>query len=315
MNIKKELPEVKENVLLKNYTTFKIGGRAKYFFVAKSKEDVIKAVLVAKKMRLPFFILGGGSNVLISDRGFKGLVVKIESGMWNVEGSKIYAGAGVLLNQLVHLALKNNLMGLEWAVGIPGTVGGAIYGNAGAFGKSIGDSVKKVEVLDTKDLRFKIYDLKKCKFGYRNSIFKEKKNLIILSAIIQLKKGNKKEIEKKIKEYLEYRKKTQPLNFPSAGSVFKNYELRIKKYELIKKFPELKNFIKKGQIPAGWLIEKCGLKGKKIGKAKISEKHGNFILNLGVAKAKDVKKLINLIKKKVKEKFGITLEEEVAILS
>ena len=315
MRIEKELSGIKKNISLKNYTTFKIGGRAKYFFVAKSKEDVIKAVLVAKKMRLPFFILGGGSNILVSDRGFKGLVVKIESGMWNVEGSKIYAGAGVLLNQLVHLALKNNLMGLEWAVGIPGTVGGAIYGNAGAFGKSIGDSVKKVEVLDTKDLRFKIYDLKKCKFGYRNSIFKEKKNLIILSAIIQLKKGNKKEIEKKIKEYLEYRKKTQPLNFPSAGSVFKNYELRIKKYELIKKFPELKNFIKKGQIPAGWLIEKCGLKGKKIGKAKISEKHGNFILNLGVAKAKDVKKLINLIKKKVKEKFGITLEEEVAILS
>jgi UDP-N-acetylmuramate dehydrogenase len=162
--------------------------------------------------------------------------------------------------------------------------------------------------------KIKILKNKDCKFGYRESIFKKNKNLIILSAVLQSKKGKRKEIERKIRENLNYRRETQPLNFPSAGSVFKNYELGIKKYELIKKFPEIKNFIKKGQIPAGWLIEKCGLKGKMIGKAKISEKHSNFIINLGGAKAKDVKKLIKLIKQKVKKKFGITLEEEVQYL-
>ena len=156
--------------------------------------------------------------------------------------------------------------------------------------------------------------MKKCKFGYRDSAFKRNKNLIILSVQIQLKKGKKSEIQRKIREYLNHRKETQPLDFPSAGSIFKNYELRIKKYELIKKFPELKNFNKKGQIPAAWLIEKCDLKGKKIGKAKISEKHGNFILNLGGAKAKDVKKLIDFAKKSVKKKFGIVLKEEIQYL-
>ena len=313
VNIKKGLPGVKENILLKNYTTFKVGGPAKYFLVAKNKEDIIKAILVAKKfhpvrdyrdnkkaqrkqisngVKLPFFVLGGGSNTLVSDRGFKGLVIKVESRMLKVEGSSIYAEAGVSLSESVSTALENNLAGLEWTAGIPGTIGGAIYGNAGAFGKSMGDSVKKVEVLDTKDLRFKICDLRKCKFGYRDSAFKRNKNLIILSVTLQLKKGNKKEIEKKIKEYLKYRKKNQPLNFPSAGSIFKN--------------------------PPGFfaakLIEDCGLTGKKIGKAKISEKHANFILNLGGAKAKDVKKLIKLIKQKVKKKFGVKLEEEIQYL-
>jgi len=327
MNIKKELPGVKENILLKNYTTFKIGGKAKYFFVAKNKEDIIKAILAAKKIELPFFILGGGSNVLVADKGFDGLVIKIKNvkvkihpvirpGASSNDGakSKIYTEAGLPLFLLVSELVKNNLTGLEWAIGIPGTIGGAVYGNAGAFGKSIGDSVRKVEVLDTKDLRFKIYDLKKCKFGYRDSAFKRNKNLIILSVQIQLKKGKKSEIQRKIREYLNHRKETQPLDFPSAGSIFKNYELRIKKYELIKKFPELKNFNKKGQIPAAWLIEKCDLKGKKIGKAKISEKHGNFILNLGGAKAKDVKKLIDFAKKSVKKKFGIVLKEEIQYL-
>ena len=299
MDIKKELPGVKENVLLKNHTTFRIGGKAKYFFVAKDKEDIINAVSIAKKLKLPFFVLGGGSNTLVSDRGFEGLVIKIQNSRLRHSGfggqaklKTIYAEAGTSLGQLVNVALKNSLTGMEWATGIPGTIGGAIYGNAGAFGESIGDVVKKVEVLDTKDLRFKIYDLKKCKFGYRDSIFKHKKNLIILSAKIQLKKGKKSEIKRKIKEFLDYRQETQPLNFPSAGSVF----------------------INPPGFFAGKLIEDCGLTGKKIGKAKISEKHANFILNLGGSKAKDVKKLIKLIKQKVKKKFGVKLEEEIQYL-
>jgi UDP-N-acetylmuramate dehydrogenase len=303
MNIKKGLPGVKENILLKNYATFKIGGKARYFFVATKKEELIKAITTATDLKLPFFVLGNGSNLLISDKGFKGLVIKIKNQTSKIKHNLIYTEAGISLGQLVNIALKNNLTGLEWTAGIPGTVGGAIYGNAGAFGKSIGDSVIKVEVYDAKDNKIKIFKKRNCKFGYRNSIFKRKKNLIVLSITIQLKKGNKKEIEKKIKEHLEYRKKTQPLNFPSIGSIFKN--------------PVPKQSLVRGRsisFSAGELIEKCGLKGKKIGKAKISEKHGNFIVNFGGAKAKDVKKLIKLIKQKVKSKFGIVLEEEIQYL-
>jgi len=296
MGIQKLLPGLKKNVSLKNYTTFKIGGPAKYFFEAKKKEDLIGAVITAKKFKLPFFILGGGSNILVSDEGFKGLVIKCQ--MSNVkcqnQNSKlktIYAESGVRLSNLVQFSLEKSLAGLEWAVGIPGMVGGAILGNAGAFGRSMKDVIQKVEVFDLKNKKIKIFKKKDCQFDYRNSIFKEKKNLIILSATLQLKKGNKKEIQEKMKEYLNYRKETQPLNFPSAGSVFKNP----------------KNF------SAGELIEGCGLKGKRIGNVKISEKHANFIVNLGGGKAKDVKKLINLAKKKVKEKFGITLEEEIEL--
>jgi UDP-N-acetylmuramate dehydrogenase len=319
MDIKKDLPGVKENVLLKNFTTFRIGGKAKYFFLAKSKEDLIKAILLAKKFNLPFFILGGGSNLLVSDKGYNGIVIRFQISNFRFQKNKIIAGAGTPLAILVSEATKNSLTGLEWAAGIPGTVGGAIWGNAGAFGKSMADVVKEVEVLDTKDLRFKIYDFKKCKFGYRDSIFKHKKNLIILSAVLRLKKGKGKEIERKIRENLNYRKQTQPLNFPSAGSVFKNVKFtNLHKFtsnitnkkirEICGRFEDIR------EIPAGWLIEKCGLKGKMIGKAKISEKHANFIVNLGGAKAKDVKKLIDFTKKKVKKIFGITLEEEIQYL-
>ncbi|MCK4473967.1 UDP-N-acetylmuramate dehydrogenase [Candidatus Parcubacteria bacterium] len=288
----------RKNVSLAKYTTFKIGGPAKYFYIAKTKQDLIKAIKAAKELGLPFFVLGGGSNLLVLDKGFDGLVIKCQ--MSNVNflplkaGFKIVAGAGLPLGKLVSASAEKSLTGLEWAVGIPGTVGGAIRGNSGAFEKSISNIVKEVEVLEiTEDNspQIKILKNKDCKFQYRDSIFKHNSNLIILSAEIQLKKGDKKEIQKKIKEHLEQRKKTQPLGFPSAGSIFKNPE----------------------GFSAGELIEKCGLKGKKINGAQISEIHSNFIVNLGDAKAKDVEKLIKLIKQKVKQKFGIVLKQEIEI--
>jgi len=271
----------KKNVSLKNYTTFKIGGPAKYFYIAKNKTELIKAIKEAKKLKLPFFILGGGSNLLVSDKGFNGLVIKF----------------GQPLSSYVS-------KGLEWAVGIPGTIQGAVCSNAGAFKKSMKDVVESVEVFDTETGKVKIFKNKDCKFGYRDSIFRKKKNLIILSVEIKPKKSNTKKIRtslrenldfslrSKIKQYLDYRKQTQPLNFPSAGSIFKNLPGK----------------------SAGELVEKCGLKGKKIGNVKISEKHANFIVNLGQGKAKDVIKLIKLIKKEVKKKFGVVLEEEIQFL-
>jgi UDP-N-acetylmuramate dehydrogenase len=322
-DIKKLLPKVKENVSLKDYTTFRIGGKARYFFETKTKKDIIQAIKTAKKIGLPFFILGGGSNVLISDEGIEGLVIKIQNSKLKVKNcnskSKIIcAEAGTSLSLLVSKAKQNNLSGLEWAAGIPGTVGGAVWINASAFGRAFGDFVKRVEVLDTENLKIKKIPKKECKFSYKKSIFQKRKNYIILEAELILKKGNKKDIERKIQEYLKRKKESQPLNFPSAGCVFKNVKIqnskfKIKEKSLFKKFPELKNFIENGQIPAGYLIEKAGLSGKKIGKAMISKKHANFILNLGKAKAEDVKKLIRLVKRKVKKVFQIDLMEEIVI--
>lgn len=288
----------KKDVLLKNYTTFRIGGRAKYFFKAETKEELIEAIKIAGQKKLPFFILAGGSNLLISDKGFNGLVIKIETKDYRLKTDKIYAQAGLELARLVDFVAKKSLSGLEWARGIPGTIGGAIYGNAGAFGNSMGDVIEEVECLEIKPLsgvgplEIKIFKNKDCQFDYRDTIFKKDKNLIILSSIVQLKRGEKKEIKKKMKYFLNYRKESQPLQFHSAGCIFKNPP----------------------KISAAELIDKSGLKGRKIGRAMISKKHANFIINLGGAEVKDVLELINLIKKEVKEKFGIELEEEISKL-
>ena len=202
---------------------------------------------------------------------------------------------------------------MEWAAGIPGTIGGAVRGNIGAFGNSIKDVLKEVEVFDFLKFKIKRLNLKKCNFWEKGGIFKKNKNLIILSAIFELYPFKKKEIKKKINFYLDYRKKNHP-TFPSAGCIFKNFLGKIKDKKLLEQFPKLREFNQKREIPAGFLIEKTGLKGKRIGKAEISKKHANFIINLGKAKAEDVLKLINLTEKKVKEKFGVELEKEIEYL-
>jgi len=313
-----------KNISLAKKTTFKIGGKAKYFFIAKSKKDLIKAIGWAKRNHLPFFVLGGGSNLLVSDEGFEGLVIKLHSlSQPKIHKRTLLRSSGVIsleveagtkLKKLVEFCLKNGLTGLEWTMGIPGTLGGAVYGNASAFGNSMSDFVKEVEVLDTTTLKIKIFKKKDCKFSLKESIFKKQKKYIILSAVLALKRGNKKEIKEKIRYYLAYRERNHPLNFPSAGCVFKNQKSKLKNQKLLKKFPTLKEFNKKGVIPAAFLIEKCNLKGKKIGDAQISPRHANFIVNLGKAKAKDVLELINLIKVQVRKKFGIKLKEEIQLL-
>lgn len=291
--------DIKENISLAKHTTFKIGGPARYFCITKNKEDLIKAVKKAKELNLPFFILGGGSNVLALDQGYKGIVIKVQSSKFktqshNSKPKTIYAESGVKLKDLVNFSAKNSLTGLEWAVGIPGTVGGAVYGNVQAFDIKMSDIIKSVEVLDVKTLKIKNLLKKQCQFSAKNSIFKKNKNLIILSVVLSLKQGNKEKVQKEIKNYLSIRKQRHLFNFPSAGSIFIN---------------------KLGGLPSSYLIEKAGLKGIKKGGAKVSEKHAGFIINTGEAKAKDVLDLIKIIKQKVKSKFGITLKEEIQIIN
>jgi len=292
--LKKILPGLQKNIPLKNYTTFKIGGPAKYFLKARKKKDLIKAIKAAKEFNLSFFILGVGSNLLISDKGFKGLVIKNEARNFEIKKERIIAESGAILDKAVARAVKVGLAGLEKGSGIPGTLGGAVYGNAGCpkGDWEIGKIIKEVELLMPSG-KIKRVGKNWLSFQYRNSRLKKVKDKkpIILEIVLKLKKGRAQDLKKRQQEILKIRSEKIPAGF-SAGSIFKN--------------PSKK--------PAGFLIEKCGLKGRKIGKAQISQKHANFIVSSKGAKATDVLKLINLAKKKVKNKFGINLKEEIQFL-
>ncbi|MBI2628338.1 MAG: UDP-N-acetylmuramate dehydrogenase [Candidatus Niyogibacteria bacterium] len=307
---------IKENEILANHSTFRIGGPAKYFTAVKSKEELIEAFDFAGKKNLPFFVFGGGSNILYRDKGYGGLAIKIQNSKISL-AKIIKAGAGTLFSQLIRESINANLTGLEWATGIPGTVGGAVAGNAGAYGHSISEFVKNVAILSNNGAagwRIKNYPAQKCDFIYRGSRFKKPDNReIILEVEFNLEKGDLEKSKKIIQGILEERR-NKLVSYPSAGCVFKNIiidELKNKE-EFLKLIP--RNKIKGGKFPAGWLIENCGLKGKQIGGAKIAEEHANYIVNAGGATADDVIQLIDFCRQKTQEKFNLDLEKEIVVI-
>jgi UDP-N-acetylmuramate dehydrogenase len=295
------------NISLKKFSNFRIGGKAKYFFEAKNISEIKKALILAKKLKTKIFILGGGTNILFNDSGFDGLVLvpKIKF-IRKINKNIIRVGAGVEVKDFLNFLVKNELSGLEWAGGLPGTIGGAVLGNAGAFGGEIKDNLVQVKSIEINTLKEKIRNNKECLFDYRFSVFKNKNvNEIILWADFKFKKGKKEKILKSINEKINYRKERHPIEYPNIGSIFKNVPVENFKKEFIEYFKN-KNIIKidpKPVVPMAFLISECGLKNKKVKDAMISPKHPNFIINLGKAEAKDVKKLINLIQKSVKQKF------------
>lgn len=310
--------KIQQNVSLKKYTTFKIGGLAKFFVEVKNTAELKESLIWAKANNSPVFILGGGSNLLVSDQGFNGLVIKINNIDLKINQNLAYAGAGINLNKLVIESLKNNLIGLEKLAGIPGTLGGAIRGNAGAWGSQVGDFVKTVVCFDSQDLIVKKFNTTKCQFTYRSSLFKENKNLIIWFVELKLKVRTIQEssaAQQVIKENLAKRKNTQP-DYPSAGCVFKNLKNKQLKDFVINnphlEIPE--KFLENKAIPAAWLIEASSLKGQKSGGAQISEQHANFIVNINQATADDVLKLIALTKTHVYNKFKVQLQEEIELV-
>jgi UDP-N-acetylmuramate dehydrogenase len=301
---------IKKDVLLKDYNTFRIGGRTKYFTKISSKDKLIKTLHWAKENSLPIFILGNGSNILFSNKKYRGIIIKIENNkVKKINKKTIIVGAGMMLTELLQRFLNKGISGLEWANGIPATVGGVVFSNAGSFGYDVGQFVKKVRTIDLKTCKEKIYLQSDCNFKYRSSVFK-KKTEIIWEVELSIKKGNKAKIKEKTKDYWQYKLKNGLFKYPSAGSIFKN---------LFAKNIPLKYrkgaIIKKGKISTGWFIEKCNLKGKKYGGAMISNFHANVIFNIKNAKANDVLYLINLCKKKVYKKFKIKLEEEIIVVN
>lgn len=306
--------QIKENELLKNHSTFHIGGPAKYFVVAQNPDDILEALNWAKDNNVIFKVIGGGSNVLFSDNGFDGLVIKYFGGEIKLDGEIMKVGAGVLLAQAINFALDHNLLGLEWAVGIPGTIGGAVHNNSGAYGGEIADSVISVEVL-TGGVTKKISQ-DDCDFSYRESRFKKEPSQdIILSADLQLKAVSEEELigAKEKMQANQNDRDGKSAEGGSAGSTFRNIVLS--EEEAIKfkeKFPEFPDkFVQYQKVPAAWLIEQCGLKGRKIGGAMVSQKHAGKVTNIGEATAEDVIMLISIIKQKVRTKFNLQLMEEI----
>ena len=284
---------IKEDESLSKYTTFKIGGPASVLIEAKSDEEVLKLVRLFDEMKEDYLIIGNGSNLLITDAGIERPVIVLDKNFSNItmiDEVTLYAEAGASLKSLANKALELGLGGLEAISGIPGTVGGAVYMNAGAYGSEIKDAVTKIRFI--KDDSIAEIDASEANFAHRRSIFQEK-GYIILGAYFKLEKKDKKDIEEEQRDYTQRRKDKQPLEYPSAGSVFKRPE---------------------GYF-ASKLIEDAGLKGLYVGGAMVSKKHSGFIINTGNASFDDVVTLIEKVKAIVQEKFAVSLEEEIRIIN
>jgi len=284
---------VKYDEPLKNHTTFQIGGKCIALIEPKKVEDIIEAIKICRENNLKFFVIGNGSNLLVPDDGYNGVIIKIKSEFSNiqVEGECLIAHSGAKLSEVYTVAYENSLTGFEFASGIPGTIGGAIFMNAGAYGGEMKDIVESVEVLDLDNYEVKELKNEELDFSYRKSII-QRKNYIVLTIKLKLKKGNKEEIKAVYEDLRERRNSKQPLNFGSAGSTFKRPE---------------------GHF-ASKLIEDAGLKGYHINDAWVSEKHSGFVVNKGNASYKEVMELIEYVQKVVFEKFEVKLETEVRIL-
>lgn len=292
------LTNLKKDIALAPYTTYKIGGKADYFFTACDKDGLVKAINESKRNKIPFFVLGTGANILVGDRGFRGLVIHNKAQDLKFENNLLIAVSGALISDLINVSLGKGLSGLEHFAGIPSTVGGAIRQNLHFLSPDrkstiyIESIVKEVLLLENGKKKRVGKDY--FKFGYDDNILHHDKDILVLEVIFELKKSDKESIQTQITANLDWRKEKQPQlsEFPSCGSVFKKIE----------------------GVGAGRLIEKSGLKGKQIGGAMISPKHANYIMNMGNATARNVRELIKLVQEKVLAETGYNLEPEIGFV-
>lgn len=313
---------VKKGVSLKDYSTIKIGGNARYFAEINNENQLKELSQWLKATKMPFFILGNGSNTLFTDKQYSGVIIKINNQKIQETIDSLIISGGYQIGVFLSYCLNKGIKNYEWLSGIPGTIGGAVFGNAGAFGYEMKDFVQQVKTINIKTLKEKIYSNKECRFSYRESIFKKNHNEIIWEVKLIKQKGDKKIINDLIKQNWQYKINHHMFDYPSLGSVFKNIIIEKTRY---KKFYDKQNNkvkilnneveVKGGKVSAGYFISECGLKGYQIGGAKIADFHANVIININNAKARNVLKLIALIKKKVYQKFKIKLEEEIRIVS
>lgn len=318
--------DIKENVPLAPYTIYKIGGPARFFVEVKNADELQDALIFINEKKMPLVILGAGSNVLISDNGFNGLVIRMIGGNISVDGEHMHVDAGVMMARVVTESGKYGLHRFEWGIGIPGTIGGSVRGNAGCFGGEMKDVVERVRVFQfpisksqIQNFQTEIFELSndECRFGYRDSVFKTHPEWVILSAILKLQKGDTAEVQQEIRRIMQERVAKQDIGAKCCGCIFKNVlwsENNGEKEKLLAQFPELAQFRERQTIPSAFLIDRAGLKGCMIGAIYISEKHANFFVNKGGGTSRDVCALIAKAKEKVKKKFSIDLHEEIQMI-
>ena len=336
---------IREHEPMARHTNFRIGGPARYYVEARAPEEVTRAVAAARDVGVPWFALGGGSNTLVADSGFDGLVIQLANRGVSIEGTRATAGAGAISAAVARAAGAAGLTGFEWAISLPGTIGGAVRGNAGCFGSETKDVVESVSFFPPSHWEGErlvparasacpgptcpdrdigsvggegegMMTNAQCTFGYRHSIFKEHPEWIILEVTLALTTGNPAECQRRMDEHLARRKAKQPLERPSAGCLFANVEFETLNAEQTQRLDAIANgawrsVAHDGQIPTGWLIERLGLRGHRVGNVMISEKHGNFVINLGGGTAADVLTLIEAVKGRAREMLGFEFREEV----
>lgn len=306
---------------------YQFGGRAKYLLEVSSQDDLVEAMeFIAREKIDKYMAVGLGANLIFTDDFYDGAIIHIVEGegSWSTQDEGIVtAFAGAILGKVIECSFDQGLIGLEWAGGLPGTVGAGVRGNVGAFGGEVKDTLENGDVVELIDDSVRVNTLSNADFhfGYRDSVLKHKRNLILGTARFKLKKGLAEEVEEARKTYqsnIEYRRKNHPLDHPNCGSVFKNIKRPDEVEKVLSVIPEIKEKVENqwhGKVSMGYLIHYLGFAGYKVGNAQVSEKHNNFIINLGGAKFLDVVTIIQAIQNKCQEVFGFTPEVEVEIVS
>lgn len=307
------IPGVRFDEPMSKHTTFRLGGPARLYVVATSSEQLLGAVEAAIDLQMPWTVIGGGTNLLVADEGFEGVVIQAANQSLKVEGLSVIVESGAISALVARKTVEAGLTGFEWAVGLPGTIGGAVYGDAGCYGAEMRDAVTSVDVYDVARRERRALTNEECRFDYRDSLFKHER-FVILGCTLTLAKTTDPEAGRaKMDTILRGRKDEQPLGASSAGCVFKNMDYQDEGVlEALRGKVEVPpSMLAAKRIAAGWLIDQAGLKGLQVGDFRVSEKHGNFLLNAGHGHAKEVMELIVQVKTRVREQFGIELHEEV----
>jgi UDP-N-acetylmuramate dehydrogenase len=304
-----EIPNltVSAHTPLARYTRFGIGGPADLFAETRHEQAFLAAVAAARESGTPVCVTGGGTNLIVSDEGFRGLVLRYSEDTLRADGSRIAAGAGAVLQDLVDFANRHGLKGLETLAGIPGWVGAAVYGNAGAYGHSIAERVAAVRFFD--GLAVRVFDNRQCEFRYRESIFKHHKDWIVFQVELALDAASAVELQQISADILKVRNEKFPPTMKCAGSIFKNFLLRELPPAMAALLPAAA--VREGKIPAAWFLEQVGAKGMQLGDIHVAAYHANLIYNAGQGTARDLCALIAELKRRVRERFGIEVEEEV----
>lgn len=301
---------LRENVPLARLTRFSIGGPADLLVETSVPEAFIAAIRACRASGLPFYIIGDGSNLVVSDLGFRGVVLRFVARDIRAEGNRIFADAGAPLQHLVDFSIDRGLAGLETLTGIPGSVGAAIYGNAGAYGHSISERVTEVQFFDGENPR--LFTNAECRFDYRESIFKKDKDWMILNAVLELSQGDDAELRRRADEIFKIRNEKFPPTMKCAGSIFKNLLVANLPAEVAAALPA--HAVREGKVASAFFLEQVGAKGMTRGGIQVADYHANLIYNAGAGTATDLRALIAELRDRVRARFGIVLEEEVQYL-